>query len=359
MDTSSRFKPATLVSLLLLAGCRQLVRIEDRQAFDAGTPANAIVIACGLPNRGVSCAACMEASCCPVAKSCAGDRKCLIPEQCVQACTLGDSSCWLICSNPWDTAGAPLAQLQVQDCRNTFCADACGPWDCLGKVTWQIPSPIPATITVRATAVCGSCSATGGRAGIPGVQVRVCSTADPLCQANPALTSGTSDQDGNVALMFNTQGNPVSVFLEFQKEGWLDDLLVLNTPPLAYDFDIGAIQMETLDTVNQIASDLGTTYDPTLAVVELRVNNCNLQPSNEIDLTAGGVAIAPSPEMSGLDVAMNLPIPANHTTRLVARLKQPPTAVPQDPTNEPMIASVNLVVRARAITVAPFITPTP
>jgi hypothetical protein len=117
--------------------------------------------------------------------------------------------------------------------------------------------------------------------------------------------------------------------------------------------------MDTKDSVDQIATGLGTTYDPNLAMVKLRVNNCNLQPSNEVDLNAGGVTIQAPPQMSDWAVAMNLSVPGNHTTRVVARLKDSTSAVPQDPTTEPVIASVNLVVRAGAITLAPFITPTP
>jgi len=191
-----------------------------------------------------------------------------------------------------------------------------------------------------------------------GVHVRVCSIADPRCINE--LTSGDTDQSGNVKLTVSTQGDPASVYLELHKDGWLDALLMLDTPPLSYNFDVGAVAMDKLADVVGAASRAAppATYDPTLAVVKLRVSNCNLQSSPGIDLTwtdRGAAAIVPVDMNEWL--AMNLPVPSNGTTRVVARRIDPTAS--QDAGTGPFIASINLVVRPGAITLAPFVSPTP
>jgi hypothetical protein len=330
-------------AVLLLTGCRQIVGIQPRDVADAGAP-SASFPACGLPIRGASCAACATANCCAAAQECVGE--CLSTETCAETCATGDSACRIGCSEQWDPVDNQQAQLR--DCLETSCLDACGAWDCLGNVAWRVPEPVPGTIMITATAMWGADANAG-------VHVRVCSIADPQCTNE--LSSGDTDQNGNVKLTVSTHGDPVSVYLELHKDGWLDDLLILDTPPLSYNFDVGAVAMDKLADVVGAASRVEppVTYDPALAVVKIRVSNCNLQSSPGIDLTwtdQGAAAIAPIDVNEW--VAMNLPVTSNSTTRVVARRTDP-----QDAGTGPFIASVNLVVRPGAITLALFVTPTP
>ncbi len=352
---------ATLAAslLLLLMGCRQLVGIEPRQVFDGSTSAAAFP-ACGLETRSAACASCLTMNCCAQAHQCVADRPCASTEACVQTCAAGDSACQLGCSKKWDPVSATQAQLR--DCRDG-CAEACGPWDCLGNVRWQVPDTIPNPIAVRATTMCGGCSPTQGTAFLGGVRVRVCSVADPQCLS--ALASADSDERGNVALTLNSQNSPAAVYLELHKDGYLDDLLMLNTPPLSSHFDVGVVHMETPADVDQIARNLNTTpatiYNPSLAVVKVRVGNCNLQRSAGIDLTwagQGGATIVPLDNSQWDAIAMNMPIPTNETIRVVAR-KSTSTSTSPNTSTEPLVASVNLIVRPAAVTLAPFVTPTP
>jgi hypothetical protein len=344
--------------LLFPMGCRQLVGITPRQVLDGGA-SGAVFLACGLEVRSATCASCLAMNCCPQAHACVADVSCARTEGCVQMCPAGDSACQIACSKKWDPVSA--AQAQLRDCREG-CAETCGPWDCLGSVKWQIPDPLPSTITIRATTMCGTCGPTLGPAFNPEVRVRVCSVADPECLSE--LATGNSDQSGNVALPFMTQKSPAAVFLEVHKDGWLDDLVMLNTPPLSYDFDVGIIHMEARQDVEQIAQDLKTApvtiYDSNLALMKLRVSDCNLQRSSGIELTwagQGNATIVPLGNTSDWNaVVMNLPVPANQTIRVVAR-KAPPTSV--DGATPQVVASINLVVRGGAITLAPFVTPTP
>ena len=348
-----RFDRAIVAALLLLSGCRQLVGINDRQVFDGGAPAT-VVPACGLPTRGAACAACVTQNCCALATACVDDTACRSTEGCVQLCPTGDSACALACSKQWDPVSTAQAQLQ-DDCRDTACADACGPWDCIGNVSWQIPASIPDAIIVRANAKCNLCGPTGAPAANAGVHVRVCSIADPDCRVE--LASGDTDTSGNVALTFDPQRTPAPVFLEFHKDGWLDHLLMLNTPPLSYDFDVGVVHMDQRMDADRIAADLGASYDPTLALVKLSVSDCNLRPGTGIELEwdhPGAATIVPFGEWNAL--AVNLPVPPNRMIRVVAR-RTP--AVSQDGGTAPIIATANLVVRAGAVTLAPFVTPTP
>ena len=135
---------------------------------------------------------------------------------------------------------------------------------------------------------------------------------------------------------------------------------MLNTPPLSYDFDVGVVAMDKLADVVTIASNAipPTTYDPTLAMVKLRMSNCNLQSSSGVDLawTDQGTATI-EPLGPNEWIAINLPVPSNGTTRVVARRTSSSTS--QDAGTGPLAASINLIVRAGAITLAPFVTPTP
>jgi hypothetical protein len=372
-------RKAILAVFPLLMACRQIVGIEPRQVFN-GDASDTTLLACGLPNRGAACTACMTEKCCTKAQQCVDDQLCISTEQCLQACASGDWPCRLGCSKQWDPVNT--VQTRLEACRDQNCADACGPWECLGNVRWQIPNPFPAMITIRATIMCGACSSIGGIDPNEGVRVRVCSIADTNCDAE--LTSGTSGLDGSVSLRINTaingQTKPQSVFLEFHKVGFLDNLLMLNTPPLSYDFNVGIVNMDTRESVDQIARDIATllntntTYDPNLAFVKLQVSNCNLRPAPGIDLgwaDQGGAVIASAPGGSDM-YTVNLPVPdvrrtgdaassAGGLTRVVARLKEPDPVKPMslDAETHRIIAVANMVVRPGAITLAPFVTPTP
>jgi hypothetical protein len=336
-------------AVALMTGCRQIVGIEERQVFDG----DASSTACGLPSGGPACTACMSANCCAEAERCLDD----LPCRCFQTCAPGDSSCRLGCSKKLDPVNTVQA---LEDCRADRCAGACGPWACLEDAHWQIPDPFPATITISASVMC-KCSQILTTFPSESVRVRVCSIADTNCDA--PLASGTSLPDGSVNLRISSGGRPLSVFLEFHKDGWLDDLLLLNTPPLSYNFDVGVVDMERRKDVDGVAAnpDFNTAYDPSLAVVKLRIGDCHLRQGTGIDLSWAGPAgavIVPLFNMTKWDaIAINLPIPETRMVRVVARLKNPATAASSDA--EPIIASANMVVRPGAITLAPFVTPTP
>src|SRR4051812_27014712 len=200
---------ALLAAFLLLAGCRQIVGIGPRELSDASAPVT-IFPACGLQIRGAACATCTATYCCAQAQQCVGD--CLSMETCAQTCAAGDSACRLACSRQWDPINTK--QTQLHDCLEASCVDACGPWDCLGSVAWQVTDPVPSTITITATAMWGADFNAG-------VHVRVCSTGDPKCISE--LASGDTDQGGKVKLTLTTRGDPASVFLELHKDGWIDD----------------------------------------------------------------------------------------------------------------------------------------
>jgi hypothetical protein len=94
------------------------------------------------------------------------------------------------------------------------------------------------------------------------------------------------------------------------------------------------------------------------------VYDCNLRQGSDIELTEQqGAVFSPYDGPFGMKawngVAVNLPIPVNFTTRVVARLKQPPNAMPHDAETPPIVAQVNMVVRPGATTLALFVTPTP
>lgn len=361
---AARWTTAIVLACSLLVGCRQIVGIEPRQVFDVDA-SGAVPLSCGLPNRQAECASCMAENCCTEARGCVADEMaCLPAEQCLQTCAAGDAPCLLGCGNKWNLG--ETARLEI--CRYQACANACRPWECLGRAQWPLPDPFPDRITIRATASCMGCGAIGGVGVNEGVRVRVCSLADPHCDAE--LQRAVSGQDGRVSMVINTQKRPLSVYLEFHKEGFLDDLVLLNTPPLSSDFDVGAVIMDTRESVDQIADQIGTRYDPALALVKLTVFDCNLRPSVDIDLDWSNRGMAVDGQSESNLYTVNLPVvdsratgdaaaAAAGLTRLVARLKAPAGAANDAAVSPPIVAVVNAVVRSGAITLAPFVTPSP
>jgi hypothetical protein len=333
------------VALLLLASCRQIVGIEERRV----TTTEGAVEACGLPTQSGSCAACIARECCDEAADCADDPSCLTEESCLRSCTAGDATCQLTCSERWDPVSV---RARLVDCRRDSCASSCGSWDCVGHGGPPTPALVPETITISARVACSTCNSINGSGPSEGVRVRACLTSDPRCSAE--LASDLSDPEGNVALELETGGTPLSIFLEFHKQDWVDTVLLLNTPPLSFPLDVGVVLIDQRESIDRLAADIGTTYDPELALVKVRVNDCNLESSAGTMLDWGDAGAATISSLSAGNswdaIAVNIPVPANLTTRLVARLATP---------EAPVVAVANLVVRRNTVTLAPFMTPTP
>ena len=311
---------------------------------------------CGLPSLGAteSCGPCMAKSCCGEAHECAAIEGCAPLEACVRACVSGDAVCRATCY----AAKGPLAQAQqgVESCRATHCAKECLPpqWVCLGRVKWQFPSLTPPTITIKTAATCASCGAGGGAAPLPGATVRACSIADPKCDL--PLAASIADDRGAVTLKVDTSlyPPPLAIFLEYRKDGFLDTLFQLNTPPVSGDLEVGAVTlMDTKQNAAGFAHMLGATYDPARAFLGTRPLDCNGQ------LATKKIAVtwpdrddrtASTPYFPYVDsaAAINLPVNTASLARIVARVAE---------TNQ-LIATTSVVVRPGAATYVPL-APTP
>jgi hypothetical protein len=312
------------------------------------------VVVCGLPNGGATatCGQCVAQDCCTEAQACAGTDGCPQIDACVRACASGDAMCRAGC---YASKGA-VAQLQqgVESCRASRCAKECLPpqWECLGRVKWRTPNLTPQTIVIKTKAICPTCGAGGGPAALAGAIVRVCSIADPKCHL--PLAAGTSDGNGAVALQLDTSLHPppLAVFLEYRKDGFLDTLFHLNTPPVTGDLDVGAVPvLDPKVNTSGFARMLGTTYNPARAFVGTRPVDCNGQYATKKiamtwldrdDQTATTPYFAYSDSANGI----NLPINTAGVTRIVARVAE---------TNQ-LIATTSIVVRPRGaslVTLAP------
>jgi hypothetical protein len=242
-------------------------------------------LVCGLPDRGAtsSCGACMANACCKEAERCSETEGCAQVDGCIQACPSGDGICRARCAAGRDT-GARIQQL-VASCRAKACTGAClpAPWACLGHVTWQDGGPSPPRIGIKSIAVCGDCGATRSPIGdgpggspIAGASVKVCSLGDPSCSL--PLAAGATDGGGTAALQIDTSlyRPPSAVFVEYAKTGFEDALVYFNTP-LAADLDLGRVQFLNEDNQVTTAHELGTSYDPKRATVDVYPVDCNGQ----------------------------------------------------------------------------------
>jgi tRNA A-37 threonylcarbamoyl transferase component Bud32 len=304
---------------------------------------------CGLPGSASSeaCGSCLAQACCEQAEQCAQTEGCPAVEQCRLGCASGDVQCRLRCIE----GKATPAQIQtgLEMCRATRCAAQClpGPWECAEKVHWHFPIVYPREITIKATALCGSCGAGGAPEPLPGVTVRVCSAADPRC--DQPLASRTSDESGNVTIALNTAFNnkpPLVVFLEYGKEGYLHTLLNLNSPPLWGDRDVGPTFVLTPKDLSVFSGRFDATPDPARAHVVLYPEDCNLVPAPErvavTWLDRDAQTLSKTFAEGGFVGATNLPVSRAGLTRVVVRASD----------TQQLIATTNLVLRAGALTVA-------
>ncbi|HEX8790340.1 MAG TPA: hypothetical protein VF765_05260 [Polyangiaceae bacterium] len=117
-------------AVLLVAGCRQIVGIED-QPPGSGT---AQVQSCASFSVGAAaCNACMTSSCCAEEQQCAGEDagQCSALVACFAQCKSGDAACASACRSQFSGDEAAAA---LRSCEASHCAQACGVDSCGGYV---------------------------------------------------------------------------------------------------------------------------------------------------------------------------------------------------------------------------------
>lgn len=339
-----RARRALWFAALVVVGA-SVAALAARRATRTSSPE---ALVCGLPERGATpaCSQCLSAACCKEAEECAATEGCSQVEGCLRACSSGAAVCRARCY----ATNAATAQLErgVETCRAEHCAAECLPprWQCLGRVTWQYPRLRPQAITLKATAVCAACGPGNGRAPLAATRVRLCSVADPKC-ALP-FASSIADDSGGVTVKIDTSvyPPPLSVFLEFRKEGYLDSLVPLDFPPVSSALDLGPqLLVQASVNVSGTATMLGTTYDPSRAFVHIRPLDCNGQVATQ-EVAVSWLdrdARTSTTDYFGYTrsaVAINVPINSANLTRIVARLVD---------TNQ-LVVATGVVVRAGAVT---------
>jgi hypothetical protein len=351
LSSPRRMARASLAVLIMAAVA--VMAVGSWQVYQARQLAAPV---CGLPRHGSteSCGSCMAQACCAEAEQCATTEGCPAVEACERGCASGDAACRESCQS--GKGSAAQVQHGVESCRAEHCAAEClpGPWECLSNVGWHFPSVPPRTIVIKTTTTCASCGLGGGPAPLAGVSVRVCSLADPNCKL--PLASSTSDPTGAVSASIDTAiyPPPLSVFLEYRKQGYREVLVHLNTPPLSGDVDLG--RMDLLDPQVNIAaavSTFGTSVDPTRAWASVLPMDCNGLPATKkvtvtwLDRDDQTVTL-PYFAYVGDVSAMNLPINDAGLTRVVARVTE---------TNQ-LVATTYLAVRPGVDSLAQLL-PTP
>lgn len=310
MREPSRFG---MVLGLLVTGlsCRQIVGIDDR-AFNPSGP-----LVCELPTLGVTpdCAPCMQ-KCCNASMNCADVEGCPKLSGCVRACASGDSACREKCAAVTPSPPARQALELLETCRSTECDGECtgGPWACVGHVKWTFSSFVPSQLPITATLVQAG---DGGLMGVPGVTARACSIADPMC-TSPLATAVTTDPSAVVTLKIDVRTHqlPLSVFVEYRANGFLDTLVSLDTPPISGALDLGTLVMDSAASIAASATrNFRTTHDPARAIVAVLPYDCAGLLASLIaqvdfpDADEQTKTLQPYP-VTGEAVAMNLPVNA-------------------------------------------------
>jgi hypothetical protein len=128
---------AAQLALVLAAGCTQILGLHERpEATDSGASSTTNVTVAGqcgqLLHSSLSCASCMDQSCCSEARACATDDGCREASACLAACT--DAACRAQCAAFYPS---PDTLLALRSCRLRQCSTACG------SSCGELASPIP------------------------------------------------------------------------------------------------------------------------------------------------------------------------------------------------------------------------
>lgn len=214
-----------------------------------------------------ACGACVDASCCEVARTCGEDAGCLALRECFVACALGDLECEAACEATIDEAVGALNGPMVM-CRNTMCATECLPlvdWTCLGS-----PEAPPVT---EAGMIEVSLTLLDFQTGAPavGATVKVCARGDALCAA--PQSEGVTGAGGEVALMAERGESGFRGYLEITGGGRAASHLYFSAPLLeSGEYSGSAISESTLGLFTGL---LQVEQDPARAAVAVRVTDCS------------------------------------------------------------------------------------
>jgi hypothetical protein len=284
--------------IALTSSCRQIVGIgsggrsaDGGDAADGGDDAASATLVGGLPIGGATaaCAPCVMLKCLDAATACAADLGCAYLDPCLWSCAEGDLPCAENCSGDpaWQSPQTVARLAALRSCIGKWCSAEClyGPLDCVGHVKWTFPASISSNITIAAS-VYDAATALPLR----GATARLCAVTDPFCNG-PIGVARPGGSDGVAVMMVETAGRgfPSPMFLEVRQPGYLDYILMLDTPPIFADLNV-SVALETATAFNSIAQGLGVAYDPTRPVVRGVVNDCagDDVASTDVQLEVGG-----------------------------------------------------------------------
>jgi len=148
------------LAVLATAGCEQILSLHERsEATDGGVSDLAVAAGgeqadarapgtghCGpLLYTSMSCAACMDKSCCSEAKACANDPACHEASECLASCAETDATCRARCAEFYTL---PETLMALRSCRLGPCAAACS------SSCGEFASPIPGCQTCQEATCC-------------------------------------------------------------------------------------------------------------------------------------------------------------------------------------------------------------
>jgi hypothetical protein len=179
-DGSWRRRIVSGAVLASTAGCAQILGLHERtestegaSGSDAGKAPDSAALGegqCGeLVHASVSCASCMDQSCCAEARACAGDPACQEASECLASCT--DAGCRARCGVFY---ALPETLIALRSCRVQKCETACG------SSCGEYASGIPACQACREASCCSQ--------GATCAKNTTCAALD-LCRSNCFLAT--------------------------------------------------------------------------------------------------------------------------------------------------------------------------
>jgi hypothetical protein len=303
-----------------------------------------------LPGFGSQCTSCFVAQSCPFATQCAQSESCFAYQFCNRACDPFDLVCQGNCaySNP---VTLPDGGLGFGPGNNT-CGPPCGigtDWSCVGHAVWPLAATSPIAFQIAVSDGSGN--------PFSGVTVRACLGGDADCVM--PIQTVTSDSQGLATL---TTSAPFQGYVELTASGYMTQLEYVY-PFLAEATDPGVtvpIGLSTTAYIAELGSATGVPLDPLLGIVAASPKDCTNNPAPGVAFSGSplGPRAQPFYYVSGTPTthatATSLPTSVGGFSNVAPGLI---TLIAS--ANGAAFATVAVEVRPNALTIIPYLVPTP
>lgn len=340
------------------------IQFDDPMAAVFSCQARSCAAACDVPCGGwfgvgaysAQCNDCISTRNCTAGAALAQDEEFVAFQFCTESCLPFDKTCFDNCVSTHPVTDLPDGGASLVGALNAACADVCplggDEWACLSNVTW--PGPSTSAITIRYDVVDYQ-----SNQAISGATVRACSASDVDCTVT--LATSTTDANGTAELV--VAPTPFAGYLEVSAPGHVTDLVFVypdqvasNVPPY-----LPTVGLATTSYFQSLVAATGIPYDATLGDVYMAPVDCLGNPAPGVSFSASplGAKARPWYLVGGVPNGQATATVVNGGSAGGFVNVAPGVVTVQASENGAAFATASLAVRAGALTIVPYLVPTP